>query len=113
MQKGAIWVRRMERISRPRLGALTHGPAMSCINGFGLTLGAALLMAPFGLIPLTNTLPGIAILFLAIGILQRDGLFVLLGYVTNVATIVYFTILIASGGLAIREIIRKITALFS
>ena len=33
---------------------------------------------------------GIAFTFLAIGMLQRDGLMILLGYLLNVATLLYF-----------------------
>jgi hypothetical protein len=37
---------------------------------------------------------GGAILFLAIGVLQRDGRFVLLGYMTLVLTVLYFAFLL-------------------
>jgi hypothetical protein len=102
--KGLGWVQRLERISRRRWLGLTHGPVMHGINGLMIVLGAVLLMAPFGLIPFSNTLPGLAVLFLAIGILQRDGVCILLGYVTNALTIVYFAVLILGGGLALREL---------
>jgi hypothetical protein len=62
---------------------------MARINGLMLIAGALLLMAPFGLIPFSNTLPGLAILFLTIGMLQRDGRSVLLGYTTLVLTTLY------------------------
>jgi hypothetical protein len=60
------------------------------INGLVLMGAGLLLMAPLGLIPFSNTLPGIAILLLAAGISQRDGLVVLAGHVMVVLTIVYF-----------------------
>jgi len=65
-------------------------------------------MAPFGLIPFSNTLPAIAILFFAIGLLQRDGICILLGHLVNFATIVYFTLLIVGGGATIYEIFQRI-----
>lgn len=104
IERGVCWVQRMERISKPRWLGMTHGPAMHVINGLMIILGAVLLMAPFGLIPFSNTLPGLAVLLLAIGLLQRDGVCVLLGYLTNVLTIVYFVVLILGGGLALREL---------
>ncbi|MGH3090365.1 MAG: exopolysaccharide biosynthesis protein, partial [Rubrobacteraceae bacterium] len=70
-------------------------------------LGGVLLMAPFGFVPFSNTLPGLAILFLAIGMLQRDGVFVAFGYIAIVATIVYFAALIAAAvaaGMGLRSI---------
>ncbi|MFA5683592.1 MAG: exopolysaccharide biosynthesis protein [Lysobacteraceae bacterium] len=104
LQSGLTWVRRLERISRPgRLPALVDGRAMNLINDLALVLGALLLMMPFGFIPFSNTLPGIALLFLAIGLIQRDGIAVLLGHLGNVATMIYFAILIGGGGLLFRE----------
>ena len=49
-------------------------------NGLLIMLAALLLMLPLGAIPFTNAMPAWAILLLAIGMLQRDGLFVALGY---------------------------------
>ena len=65
-----------------------------------LVLSAILLMFPLGLIPFSNTLPALAILFLAIGMLQRDGIFIALGYLMIVATVVYFGALFAAAVLA-------------
>ena len=81
--------------------------AVGLFNDAALILGAVLLMAPFGFIPFSNTVPGVALMCLAIGLLQRDGLMVLLGHVMNVVTIVYFAILIGGGGLVIRELFTR------
>lgn len=97
LEKGTIWIHRLERISRPSIPVLTHGSGMARINGLMLIAGALLLMAPFGLIPFSNTLPGLAILFLATGVLQRDGRSVLLGYMTLVLTALYFSFLLRGG----------------
>jgi hypothetical protein len=104
LNRGLIWIHRLERISRPhRLHWLASGGLIGTVNNCALILGAILLMAPFGLIPFSNTLPALALLFLAIGLLQRDGICILLGHLANLATIIYFAILIISGGVAIRE----------
>jgi len=50
-------------------------------------------MFPLGLVPFSNTLPGIAILLLSTGMIQRDGLIVLGGYLFNVVTVIYFGVL--------------------
>jgi hypothetical protein len=94
LQKGAQMLTRVDRIIRPRLRALTEGSVINRINGLALLLGGILLIFPFGLIPFSNTLPALAILFLSVGILQRDGVFILLGYVMLVVTIVYFSVLL-------------------
>ena len=93
LKKGAEIVARIERIIKPRIAGLTDGAAVNRFNGLMLVLGGVLLLFPLGLVPFSNTLPGYGILFLAIGISQRDGLFVLAGYGLMIATIIYFSAL--------------------
>jgi hypothetical protein len=109
MQRGLKWFRRLERVSVPRrLRSLTGAGVMGFINNLGLILGAALLMAPFGLIPFSNTLPAVALLFFAIGLLQRDGVCILLGHLMNVASIVYFAVLLTGGAVVIKELWQRL-----
>ena len=109
LNKGAVWLQRLERISRPhRLRLLTDNRVMNVINNCAFILAACLLMAPFGLIPFSNTLPGLALLFFAIGLIQRDGVSILLGHLTNMATLAYFTALLVGGGAALREIFQRL-----
>lgn len=108
LEKGLVWIPRLEKISRPhRMAWLAQGRMMNIINDGGLILGAVLLMAPFGFIPFSNTVPGIALLFLAVGLIQRDGAAVLLGHLANVASIVYFSVLIGGGGMMIQNMLQK------
>lgn len=106
---GLVWVRRLEKISRPhRLRALVDGRSMDILNSLAFILAALLLMAPFGLIPFSNTLPALALLLYAIGFIQRDGGAVLLGHLANIGTIVYFSILIGGSGMAAHELWRRL-----
>lgn len=106
-QRALGWLQRLEKISRPgRLTWLVNGRGVNLFNSASLILGAVLLMAPFGLIPFSNTLPAVALLCLAVGILQRDGGCILLGYIANVGTIVYFGVLIGGAGVAIEKGLR-------
>jgi len=106
---GLAWVRRMERISRPhRLRVLVNGRVQNLFNNLAFILAALLLMAPFGFVPFSNTLPALALLFLAAGMIQRDGVAVLLGYLANVGTIIYFGILIGGGGVAAHELLQRL-----
>lgn len=110
LNRGLKWFRRLERISRPnRLRWITSKGFFAFINNAALILGAVLLMAPFGLIPFSNTLPAVAILFLALGFMQRDGACILFGHIMNALTIVYFGVLIAGGGVAIHEAWQRLT----
>ena len=108
LRKGIVWLNWLEKISRPRVPWLSRGQSMARINGFMLMAGAVLLMAPFGFVPLSNTLPGLAVLFLAIGMLQKDGYCLLLGYLFNVVTILYFTTLVGLGAIAAQMGIEKL-----
>lgn len=92
LRKGVAIVSRLDKWVRPRALTLTSGP-MARINGLVLIFTGLLLMAPFGLVPFSNTAPAVAILLLTMGMLQRDGVFVLLGYISTVLTVVYFSVL--------------------
>lgn len=105
---GLVWVRRLEKISRPhRLRGVVDGRAQNLFNNLAFILAALLLMAPFGFVPFSNTLPALALLFYAIGLMQRDGGAILLGHLANIGTIVYFGVLIGGGGVALRELIQR------
>jgi len=109
LNKGVIWLHRLERISHShRLTWLTCDGFMGALNNCALIIGAVLLMAPFGFIPFSNTLPAIAILLFAIGLLQRDGVCILLGHIVNLATIAYFMLLIIGGGATIHAVFQLI-----
>jgi len=110
LRKALPLLHKLERVSRPnRIAWLVAGGPVERMNDASLILGAVLLMMPFGLIPFSNTFPAVALLFLAIGLLQRDGVCVLLGYISNVLTIVYFGALIGGGGLAAREVFGRLS----
>jgi len=106
-KRALIWFRRLEKISRPhRVNGLTTDGFMTILNNLSFILAAVLLMAPFGFIPFSNTLPAIALIFLSIGMMQRDGVSILLGNLSNIATIIYFVFLIAGGGWSISEFLK-------
>ena len=77
------WLRRVGAVSRPRLGALTR-PPVERIIGLVLVLFSASILVP---LPGTNTVPGFAVVFVAMGLLQRDGLLVILGAIVGTAWI--------------------------
>jgi hypothetical protein len=98
--RGARLVARFEHLIRPRWLVLTRGATLNGLHGSALILAGVLLIAPLGLIPFSNTLPGFAILFLALGMLERDGAFIVAGYVMTLATIVYFSVLAVGAAMA-------------
>jgi hypothetical protein len=111
LRKALPWLQKLERVSRPnRIQWLVGSSLMERLNNASLILAAILLMMPFGLIPFSNTFPAVALLFFAIGLLQRDGVCILLGHISNIVTILYFGVLITGGGLAAREAFIRMTA---
>ena len=107
---GLHWVRRLEKISRPyRLRGLVEGALPELFNNLAFILAALLLMAPFGFVPFSNTLPGLALLLYAIGMIQRDGTAIVLGHLANSGTIIYFGILIGGGGMAAHGLLKHFT----
>jgi hypothetical protein len=97
LEQGAKLLTRLERFLHRRWVRLAGGAAINRFNGMMIVLSGLLLTAPFGLVPFSNTLPALATLFLAAGMLEQDGLFVFLGYLWVLGTIVYFSALIAAG----------------
>ena len=93
IESGADRFGRVDKISHPRLTRLTENAVMNRLAGLGLLLGSVLLIFPLGLVPFSNTLPAWSMLLLAAGLLQRDGLLILLGYLFLLGTIVYFAAL--------------------
>lgn len=79
----APWLERAERLLRPRLGFAVRGPARVVVGALGVIL-AAILFLP---IPLGNVLPALAICLMALGLVERDGLWVVAGAATALAAI--------------------------
>ncbi len=77
------WLERIEALSRPRLAALTRAP-MDRFLGLALVLFSASILVP---LPATNTVPGFAVVIVAMGLLQRDGILVLVGTLIGTAWI--------------------------
>ncbi|EEW25305.1 Exopolysaccharide synthesis ExoD [Rhodobacter ferrooxidans] len=84
VSRAAPWLARAERLLRPRLTYLVWPIMQRGIGALCLVLALALaLPIPFG-----NVLPALAICMLALGLLERDGLWVLLGSVLGVVSLV-------------------------
>jgi len=101
-------VARLEGLVKPRLGFVAATPGAHVIHGCALMLGGLLLMVPFGFVPFSNTLPGIAILALALGLLELDGLLLVAGHLMNVVTVLYFATLVVGATTAGRGLVSLI-----
>ena len=89
-----------ERLSKPRLKWLACGPGERL---------AALLMIVATLtiiIPFTNTVPSVALALMAVGLIQRDGLFVGVGSAVSVGWVVFLLGLVATGALSMAWLVN-------
>ena len=85
-----------------------EGRARLQLTNLAFILAALLLMAPFGFVPFSNTFPAVALLFYAMGMIQRDGGAILLGHLATIGTVIYFAVLIGGGGYALHALWRMV-----
>jgi hypothetical protein len=78
------WLARAEGIMRPRFTFLAKRPAVY-LSGFICLVLSLILFLP---IPLGNMLPSLAIAIIALGLLERDGVWIGIGIVTGIVSVV-------------------------
>jgi hypothetical protein len=86
-------MKKIRRFIRPRLSWLCKYRTMHILNGLLIFLLGIFLALP---IPLTNLLVGWSIFLVSLGFLEDDGVFVLIGYVTSLFTLLCFILIIFS-----------------
>jgi hypothetical protein len=79
----APWLERAEKLMRPRLALLARPPAEYVVGAICL-LHALILILP---IPLGNLPPAFAICLMVLGILERDGVWIILGVIASVIAV--------------------------
>ncbi|MBI5766722.1 MAG: exopolysaccharide biosynthesis protein [Verrucomicrobia bacterium] len=78
-----------ERMLRPRLLWVTASPRLEQLHALPIVFCATILLLPLP-IPLSNVIPAWAIILMAGGLLERDGWFILGGYLVTLLTVVFF-----------------------
>lgn len=86
--RGKRWFGWAEHVARPRFLALS-GPRASRVVGALLIVPSASILVP---LPSTNTVPGIGVAITSIGLIERDGLMVLLGLFIGLAWVAFLLI---------------------
>lgn len=82
--KVAPWLAKAESVMKPRLQVLAVRPAVHLIGLVALIMSIILFLP----IPLGNMLPSVAICILSLGILERDGVWILIGVMVAVVSVV-------------------------
>lgn len=95
------WLNRLSFFIRPRLGVITNGLFSNLAGLFGLLFALSVCVP----LPLTNTVPSLAIALMAIGVLMRDGLAVIGGMIVGS---VWITFLLTLGVAGVKALIHVI-----
>ena len=82
----------LETFLRPRLALISAPGSMLQLHALFILISALVLLLPLP-IPLSNSFPAWTILLLGAGMLERDGLFIMLGYLVFVLGVLYFILL--------------------
>ena len=93
------WCRPVEKLLRPRMAFMLH-PAADVVAGLALAFLGVFLAVPL-FIPGSNELPAAIIVLLLLGLIERDGVVVLIGLVLTLAVAaasVYLGLLITRYG---------------
>lgn len=82
VRKAEPYIRKLERLSRPRLTSLVTGTPER-LAGLVVLLLSIILVLP---VPLGNLFPAIAIAIISVALMEQDGIALLVGYVAAVAS---------------------------
>lgn len=85
-------IERLERLTRPRLAALVR-PSVIRLLGLVVLVNAVLIILP---IPLGNTLPAMAVMTMALGLIARDGMAIVAGLGLSVGALAVSALLVGS-----------------
>lgn len=98
-------VRFIERLMQPRWLWLTGTATLVRLHAAMVCLAALALLVPAPL-PFSNTLPAWGIVLITLGVIRRDGLGVLAGYLFTMIGVAYF-VLVAVFGFEVFEWVRR------
>jgi hypothetical protein len=101
--KIAPWERRIERVLKPRLCALTGHRAARVIGVISFLL-SVLLWLP---IPLGNHAPALAMTLFALALIYRDGAMAIAGAIASIASVILVSLTFAAAWWAIVELWQR------
>jgi len=79
------WLARAERLMRARLSVLAEPAAQRALGALCLIVSVALALP----VPFANMAPSIALCIIGLGVLERDGLWIILGVIAALASLAY------------------------
>ncbi len=93
-------IRFVERLSRPRMPWLT-GEVADVVTGLTCVFLAVMMALP---VPFGDLLPGVTLIVLGLGVMQRDGVAILLGALGTTACVIYLFLVWAAVTTAVEAI---------
>ncbi len=100
----APWLRRLERLTRPRWLGVTGLASERWLGAFCLMLALVLALP----IPLGNLAPAVAVALIALGLIEKDGIFVALGFVVGVGSLVLVAGMVSAIALTAIFFVREV-----
>jgi hypothetical protein len=79
------WLQRAERLMRARLSTLAEPAAQRALGALCLLVSVALALP----VPFANMAPSIALCVIGLGVLERDGVWIILGVLAALASLLY------------------------
>ena len=79
------WLLRAERLLKARMELLAHPRAQRLLGALCLTVSVALVLP----VPFANLVPSVALCIIGLGVLERDGLWTVLGVLAAFGSLVY------------------------
>ena len=93
-------IRFVERLSKPRMPWLT-GEIADVVTGLVCVFLAVMMALP---VPFGDLLPGVTLILLGLGVMQRDGVAILLGALGTVACVIYLFLVWAAVTAAVEAV---------
>lgn len=100
---------KIEKWIKPRFEFLTEKP-VSIFLGVQVLILAVILLLP---IPFANFVPGLSIAFLALGLLQRDGVLIIISFLLFLLSFFFTYIGVVAGVAALKGVYNAIFGIFS
>jgi len=85
-----------ERLLKPRMLWVTSTARREQLHGVPIVICALMLLLPLP-VPFSNVIPAWGVILIAGGLLERDGAFIIAGYVASLLTIAFFVAIAVFG----------------
>lgn len=83
--RGVAFMEKLERFSRPRWAFFEQQPALRFVALLIIAIGMVLFLP----LPFMNTIPALGLMMIGIGLINRDGLFILLGSLLSLGLLLF------------------------